>query len=94
MDRGLACRHDGRMFGEHELAYMLCKQELRPNEYASSNVIYAGAKRRCSMNVEAADHGSWSVPLKDEGTAALVGFLDDGSVAGQINIKEVLLVAW
>ncbi len=86
-----------RTFGEHQLAYMLCKQELRPNEYTSSNVIYAGAKRLCSMNVESADHGGWSAPLKGEGTAALVGFLDDGSVAGQINVKGIpagRLVIW
>ncbi len=76
-----------RKFGDHQLAYMLCRQELRPNVYTSTNVIYAGAKRRCSMTVEGSDHTGWSVPLKDEGTAALVGLLDDGSVAGQINVK-------
>ena len=76
-----------RKFGEHQLAYMLCRQELRPNVYSSTNIIYAGAKRQCSMNVEAADHAKWSVPLKEEGTAALVGLLNDGSVAGQINVK-------
>jgi len=76
-----------RKFGEHQFAYMLCRQELRPNVYSSTNIIYAGAKRQCSMNVEAPDHANWSVPLRDEGTAALVGFLNDGSVAGQINVK-------
>lgn len=76
-----------RKFGEHQLAYMLCRQELRPNVYSSTNIIYAGAKRQCSINVESADHANWSVPLKEEGTAALVGFLNDGSVAGQINVK-------
>lgn len=76
-----------RKFGEHQLAYMLCRQELRPNVYSSTNIIYAGAKRQCSMNVEAADHANSSIPLKEEGTAALVGFLEDGSVAGQINVK-------
>jgi hypothetical protein len=29
----------------------------------------------------------WSVPLKEEGSAAIVGLLADGSVAGQINVK-------
>ena len=57
-----------RKFGDHQLAYMLCRQELRPNVYTSTNVIYAGAKRRCSMTVEGSDHTGWSVPLKDEGT--------------------------
>ena len=76
-----------RKFGDHQLAYMLCQQELRPNVYTSTNVIYAGAKRRCSVTVEAPDHTGWSLPLKDEGTAAIVGLLADGSVAGQINVK-------
>lgn len=76
-----------RKFGEHQLAYMLCRQELRPKVYSSTNIFYAGAKRQCSMNVESADHANWSVPLKEEGTAALVGFLNDGSVAGRINVK-------
>jgi hypothetical protein len=76
-----------RKFGEHQLAYMLCRQVLRPNVYSSTNIIYAGAKRQCSINVEAADRANWSVPLREEGTAALVGFLNDGSVAGQINVK-------
>ena len=76
-----------RKFGEHQLAYMLCRQELRPNVYSSTNIIYAGAKRQCSMNVEAADHANWSIPLREEGTAALVGFLNDGTVAGQIKVK-------
>ncbi len=65
--------------------------------YSSTNIIYAGAKRQCSMNVEAPDHANWSVPLRDEGTAALVGFLNDGSVAGQINVKGSpagRLVSW
>lgn len=75
-----------RKFGEHQLAYMLCRQELRPNVYSSTNIIYAGAKRQCSIIVEAADHTNWSVPLK-EGIAALIGFLNDGSVVGQINVK-------
>ncbi len=76
-----------RKFGEHQLAYMLCRQELRPNVYSSTNIVYSGTKRQCSMNVESADHADWSVSLKEEGTAALVGFLNDGSVAGQMNVK-------
>ncbi|SNT44714.1 hypothetical protein SAMN05421770_12010 [Granulicella rosea] len=41
-----------RKFGEHQLAYMLCRQELRPNVYSSTNIIYAGAKRGfgCQMS--------------------------------------------
>ena len=77
-----------RKFGDHQLAYMLCRQELRPNVYTSTNIIQSGAKRQCSMNVEAADQANWSFPLKEEGTAALVGVLKDGSVVGQINVKE------
>jgi hypothetical protein len=76
-----------RKFGEHGLAYILCQQELRPNEYTSSNVVYANAKRRCAMTAEAQDQTVWAVPLKEEGTAAIVGILADGSVAGQINVN-------
>jgi hypothetical protein len=76
-----------RKFGEHGFAYMLCQQELRPNLYTSSNVVYAGAKRRCEMTAEAKDQTIWAVPLKEEGTAAIIGILADGSVAGQINVK-------
>ncbi len=40
-----------RRFGEHGLAYMVCQQELKPNEYVSTGVVYAGAKQRCKMTV-------------------------------------------
>lgn len=76
-----------RKFGEHGLAFMLCQQELQPNVYTSTNVIYAGARRRCTMTAEAKDRSVWKVPLKEEGTAAIVGLLADGSVAGQIYVK-------
>lgn len=76
-----------RKFGEHQIAYMLCRQELTPHTYTSTNIIYSGAKRRCSMNVEEKHGAPWSVPLKDEGTAAIIGFLSDGNVAGQIDVK-------
>ena len=76
-----------RKFGEHELAYMLCEQELQPNTYTASNVVHAGVKRRCSLNVERKDQTDWSHPLKEDGSAAIVGILADGGVAGQINVK-------
>jgi len=76
-----------RKFGEHGLAYMLCQQELQPGVYSSSNVVFAGAKRRCAVTAATKDQTTWSVPLKEEGTAAIVGILADGSVVGQINVK-------
>jgi hypothetical protein len=38
-----------RKFGDRGLAYMVCQQELRPNEYVSTGVVYAGARQRCKM---------------------------------------------
>jgi hypothetical protein len=73
-----------RKFGEHGLAYMVCQQELRPNDYVSTGVVYAGAKQRCKMIAEGEDRSPWEVSLKDGETATIIGILTDGSVAGQI----------
>jgi hypothetical protein len=76
-----------RKFGEHGVAYMLCQQELRPNEWVSSPVVYANARRRCKL-VEASDgQPSWEVPLKEEGAAVILGILADSSVVGQVPVK-------
>jgi hypothetical protein len=86
-----------RKFGEHGVAYMLCQQELRPNEWVSDNVVYANARRRCRMVAEPDGQASWEVPLKDEGTAVIVGILADGSVVGQVPVKgrkDRQLVIW
>ena len=86
-----------RKFGEHGIAYMLCQQELRPNEWGSDNVVYANARRRCRMVSEPDGQASWEVPLKDEGAAVIVGILPDGSVAGQVPVKgrkDRQLVIW
>jgi hypothetical protein len=74
-----------RKFGEHGFAFVSCSQELRPGEYSATNIIYAGAKLRCALNVrgEDADTSVWTVPLKDRENLAIVGLLADGSVAGQ-----------
>jgi hypothetical protein len=77
-----------RKFGEHGLAYLVCQQELRPNEYVSTGVVYAGAKQRCKMVAEGEDRAGWEVPLKDRETAVIVGLLGDGSVVGQISGTE------
>jgi len=77
-----------RKFGEHGLAYMVCQQELRPNEYVSAGVVYAGAKQRCKMVAESEDRSTWEVTLKDGETAVIIGLLADGSVAGQISEHE------
>jgi hypothetical protein len=86
-----------RKFGEHGVAYMLCQQELRPNEWVYSNVVYANARRRCRMVAEPDGQPAWEVSLKDEGTAVIVGILADGSVVGQAPVKgrkERQLVIW
>ena len=76
-----------RKFGDRGLAYMVCQQELRPNEYVSTGVVYAGAKQRCKM-IAQEDKGNWEVRLKDGETAVIVGLLADGSVVGQISGSE------
>lgn len=75
-------------FGEHGFAFMLCGQELRPGEYTSTNVVHLGAKFRCTLNAEGEDGSVWTSPLQDGETAALVGLLDDGSVAGIVHSKS------
>jgi hypothetical protein len=77
-----------RKFGEHGLAYMVCQQELRPNEYVSTGVVYAGAKQRCKMIAEGENRTTWEVSLKDGETAVIIGLLANGSVAGQISGTE------
>jgi hypothetical protein len=77
-----------RKFGEQGVAYMTCQQELRPNEYASTGVVYAGARQRCTMNAVGADGTNWQVRLRDGDTAQILGILADGSVAGQVGVKE------
>jgi len=76
-----------RKFGDHGLAYMVCQQEVRPNEYVSTGVVYAGAKQRCKM-IAQEEKDQWEVSLKDGETAVIVGLLADGNVAGQINGSE------
>jgi hypothetical protein len=86
-----------RKFGEHGVAYMLCQQELRPNEWVSSSIVYANARRRCRLVAESDDQSTWEMPLKDEGTAVIVGILADGSVVGQVPAKgrkDRQLVIW
>ncbi|MEO6805888.1 MAG: hypothetical protein ABI286_05625 [Edaphobacter sp.] len=81
-----------RKFGEHTIAFMLCQQELR-----TSNIIYAGAKRHCAMELKARDGAVWESPLQQNETAAIVGVLANGSVVGQINVprrKAGQLVLW
>jgi hypothetical protein len=77
-----------RRFGEHGLAYMACRQELKPNEYVSTGVVYAGAKQRCKMTVEGENQNTWEVSLKDGETAVIVGLLADGSVVARISGTE------
>jgi hypothetical protein len=77
-----------RKFGEHGLAYMVCQQELRPDDYVSTGVVYVGAKQRCTMTAEREDRSIWKVPLRDGETAEILGILADGSVAGHVSGKE------
>jgi hypothetical protein len=77
-----------RKFGEYGVAFMVCQQELRPNEYVSTGIVYAGAKQRCAMTAEGEDRRPWTVPLRDGETASVVGLLADGAVVGNINVKD------
>jgi hypothetical protein len=84
-------------FGDNGIAFMVCQQELRPNEYESTGVVYAGAKQRCTMTSDGDDGRIWRVPLADGETASIVGLLSDGSVVGQVNAegsKAGRLVIW
>jgi hypothetical protein len=86
-----------RKFGERGFAFMLCGQELRLGRYVSSNVVHEGAKFRCALNALSEGDSVWTVPLKDGETAALVGILADGSVVGQVHMKDSKvgqLVVW
>jgi hypothetical protein len=66
-----------RKFGEHGIAFMICQQELRPNEYVSTGIVYPGAKQRCTMTAEGEDRRPWSVPLRDGETASYAAFASD-----------------
>lgn len=86
-----------RKFGEQGVAYALCEQELRPGEYVRSNVVYAGARRNCTLTVEKGDGKGWAAPLAPNSTASIIGFLADGGIVGQLNStknKAGALVIW
>jgi hypothetical protein len=78
-----------RKFGEHGLAYILCEQEIQPNVYVATNVVYANAKKRCTMMAHPDDQIAWKAPLKKDETAVIVGLLADGSIWGQLNLKGI-----
>jgi hypothetical protein len=77
-----------RKFGEHGFAFMLCGQELRPGGYTNTNVVHSGAKFRCALTALGEDGNLWTAPLQDGETASIVGLLADGSVAGQVHVKN------
>jgi hypothetical protein len=86
-----------RKFGERGFAFMQWGQELHPGEYTATNVVHAGAKFRCTLNAQGEDGSVWDFPLQDGETAALVGLLADGSVVGQVHMKNSdasRLVVW
>ncbi len=86
-----------RKFGEHGFAFMFCQQELRPNEYTSSNIVHTGVKWRCTVNAMSKGGASWNVALRDGDTAAIVGLMADGSVIGKVNAQRnqaEQLVVW
>jgi hypothetical protein len=75
---------------------MHCGQELNPGQYTSTNIVHAGAKFRCSLNVLNQNGSYWTQQLPDGETAALVGLLADGSVVGELHAKDgtARLVLW
>jgi hypothetical protein len=77
-----------RKFGERGYAFMLCGQELRPGEYTNTNVVHVDAKFRCALNALGENGDVWTAPLQDGQTAAIVGLLADGSVAGLVHVKS------
>jgi len=76
-----------RKIGEHGLAYMRCSQEIHSGEYIYTNGVLAGANHRCTLNATGQDD-SWTVPLRDGEWASIVGLLGDGSVVGQVHVKD------
>ena len=87
----------GRKFGEYGVAYALCQQEVKPGTYVSTDVVYAGARRQCTLTVETEDGRGWATPLSPNSTASIIGFLTDGDIAGQVNSPEIRagkLVIW
>jgi len=74
-----------RKFGEHDIAFMYCGQELAPGSYVYTNVVHVGARFRCALNVLSASDKGWTANLVDGETAALVGVLADGSVVGKVH---------
>jgi hypothetical protein len=74
-----------RKFGEHDIAFMYCGQELTPGSYVNTDVVHVGARFRCSLNVLSGSDQGWTANLADGETAALVGILADGSVVGKVH---------
>ena len=74
-----------RKFGEHAIAYINCAQEFQPGQYSQSNIIYANAKKRCTVNQVTRGQPGWTSHLNDGETAALIGVLSDGSVLGEVH---------
>lgn len=72
-----------RKFGEHEIAFIHCEQEFKPGQFVSTNVVLAGAKVRCSLNVLGEKEDFWTRQLADGQGANVVGVLGDGSVVGE-----------
>jgi hypothetical protein len=67
---------------------MDCQQELRPNDYRRTNVIYAGAHRRCSLQVHGSDKVEWSAQLGQDQVAELIGMQADGSVVAIVRAHD------
>jgi len=85
-----------RKVGGKGVMYMLCQQELKPGAYSSTNVIYSGAHRRCTLMVEDAMQHAWHAELGEDEVAELVGQLHNGEVLGIVRAPKVSerLVLW
>lgn len=75
--------------GRDGYEYALCQQELAPNEYRSSNVVYAGVHRRCVLHVKPSVGPAWTAALGQDEVADILGTLEGGDVVGIVRrVKE------
>jgi hypothetical protein len=75
--------------GAKGITYSLCEQELSPEKYSSTNVIYSGAHRRCTLTVQNEDSSSWHAKLLQDQVVQILGTFTDGTVAGIVRHSKM-----